>query len=61
MKNYIELTDAKMVRVYDNQGQFIAIYKFDKEKYSSASFIIKLPISKNFSLKDRNISSLGNI
>ena len=33
MKNFVELTDGKMVRVYDNQGQFIAIYKFDKEKY----------------------------
>ena len=33
MKNYVELTDGKMVRVYDNQDQFIAIYKFDKEKY----------------------------
>ena len=33
MKNYVELTDGKMVRVYDNQDQFIAIYKFDKEKH----------------------------
>ena len=33
MKNFIELTDGKKVRVYDNQGQFIAIYNFDKEKY----------------------------
>lgn len=29
----IELTDEKLVRVYDNKGQFIAIYKFNKEKY----------------------------
>ena len=33
MKNFVELTDGKMVRVYDNEGQFIAIYKFDKEKH----------------------------
>ncbi len=29
----IELVDGKLVRVYDNKGQFIAIYKFYKEKY----------------------------
>lgn len=29
----IELQDGKMVRVYDGQGQFIAIYRFIKEKY----------------------------
>ena len=33
MKNRIELLDGKKVRVYDNQGQFVAIYKFIKEKY----------------------------
>ena len=33
LKNFVKLTDGKMVRVYDNKGQFIAIYKFDKEKY----------------------------
>lgn len=29
----IELVDEKRVRVYDSQGHFIAIYKFEKEKY----------------------------
>lgn len=33
LKAYIELTDGKRVRVYDNEGNFIAIYKFVKEKY----------------------------
>lgn len=29
----IELVDGKMVRVYDGQGRFIAVYRFKKEKY----------------------------
>ena len=33
VKQYIELADGKMVRVYDDKGNFIAIYKFIKEKY----------------------------
>lgn len=33
LRNYIELSDGKMVRVYDGDGKFIAIYKFIKEKY----------------------------
>lgn len=33
LKNHIELSDGKMVRVYDGDGNFIAIYKFVKEKY----------------------------
>ena len=33
IKQYIELVDGKMVRVYDDKGNFIAIYKFIKEKY----------------------------
>lgn len=33
LKEHIKLEDGKMVRVYDGQGQFIAIYKFLKEKY----------------------------
>ena len=33
VKQYIELVDGKMVRVYDGKGNFIAIYKFIKEKY----------------------------
>ena len=33
LNQYVELTDEKMVRVYDNQGNFIAIYKFIKDKY----------------------------
>ena len=34
VKQYIELVDGKMVRVYDDKGNFIAIYKFIKDKYS---------------------------
>lgn len=33
IKQYIELVDGKMVRVYDDKGKFIAIYKFIKDKY----------------------------
>ena len=33
IKQYIELVDGKLVRVYDDKGNFIAIYKFIKEKY----------------------------
>lgn len=33
LKEHIQLEDGKIVRVYDGQGQFIAIYKFIKEKY----------------------------
>ena len=33
LNQYIELTDGKMVRVYDGEGNFIAIYKFIKDKY----------------------------
>ena len=33
LKQHIELNDGKMVRVYDGEGKFIAIYKFIKEKY----------------------------
>ena len=33
INQYIELVDGKMVRVYDDKGNFIAIYKFIKEKY----------------------------
>ena len=33
VKQYIELVDGKLVRVYDDKGNFIAIYKFIKEKY----------------------------
>ena len=33
VKQHIELVDGKMVRVYDDKGDFIAIYKFIKEKY----------------------------
>lgn len=33
LNHRIELTDGKMVRVYDGEGRFIAIYKFNKEKY----------------------------
>ena len=29
----MELSDGKMVRVYDKEGNFIAIYKFIKDKY----------------------------
>ena len=34
VKKFIELVDGKMVRVYDDKGNFIAIYKFIKDKYS---------------------------
>ena len=33
VKNYVELVDGKKVRVYDDQGNFIAIYQFIQEKY----------------------------
>ena len=33
LESYVELTDGKKVRVYDGEGNFIAIYKFIKEKY----------------------------
>ncbi len=33
LNNYVELADGKMVRVYDGDGRFIAIYRFIKEKY----------------------------
>lgn len=33
LNQYIELADGKMVRVYDGEGNFIAIYKFIKDKY----------------------------
>ena len=33
VKQYIELVDGKIVRVYDDKGNFIAVYKFIKEKY----------------------------
>lgn len=33
VKQFIELVDGKKVRVYDDKGNFIAIYKFVKEKY----------------------------
>ena len=33
VKQFIELVDGKLVRVYDDKGNFIAIYKFIKEKY----------------------------
>lgn len=33
LAQYVALEDGKMVRVYDQDGTFIAIYKFDKEKY----------------------------
>lgn len=33
LKQQIELVDGKMIRVYDEKGNFIAIYKFIKEKY----------------------------
>lgn len=33
LKGYVELIDGKKVRVYDGDGNFIAIYKFVKEKY----------------------------
>ncbi len=34
VKTYVQLVDGKMVRVYDDKSNFIAIYKFDKGKYS---------------------------
>ena len=33
LKQHIELTDGKKVRVYDTDGNFIAIYKFIQDKY----------------------------
>lgn len=33
LKQYVDLSDDKMVRVYDTDGNFIAIYKFLKEKH----------------------------
>ncbi len=33
LKQYMELVDGKKVRVYDHAGDFVAIYRFDKEKY----------------------------
>ena len=33
LNQYMELSDGKMVRVYDKEGNFIAIYKFIKDKY----------------------------
>ena len=33
LNHRIELSDGKKVRVYDHHGDFIAIYKFIKEKY----------------------------
>lgn len=33
LKTRVELADDKRVRVYDGAGHFIAIYKFNKEKY----------------------------
>ena len=33
IKNQIALADGKKVRVYDDKGQFVAIYQFVKEKY----------------------------
>lgn len=33
LKNRIELSDGKLVRVYDDKSNFIAIYKFIQEKY----------------------------
>jgi len=33
LKNRIELFDGKTVRVYDDKGHFIAIYKFIKDKH----------------------------
>ena len=32
LKQHIELSDKKRIRVYDEKGKFIAIYKFIKEK-----------------------------
>ena len=33
LKSRISLSDGKMVRVYDGEGNFIAIYKFIKENF----------------------------
>ena len=33
LETYVALEEGKRVRVYDQKGQFIAIYKFEKEKY----------------------------
>ncbi len=33
LQNHIELVDGKRVRVYDGEGRFIAIYKFQKDNY----------------------------
>ena len=33
LKDYLQLQDGMKVRVYDGEGQFIAIYQFIKEKY----------------------------
>ena len=33
LNQYMELSDGKMVSVYDREGNFIAIYKFIKDKY----------------------------
>ena len=33
LNQYMELSDGKMVRVYDKEGNFIAIYKYIKDKY----------------------------
>ena len=41
----IELTDGKQVRVYDEEGRFIAIYVFSKEKYMFQ--IVKMFFDKN--------------
>lgn len=41
----IELNDGKQVRVYDEEGRFIAIYEFIKEKYMFQ--IVKMFFDKN--------------
>ena len=41
----IELSDGKQVRVYDEEGRFIAIYSFMKEKYMFQ--IVKMFFDKN--------------
>lgn len=33
LNKYVELNDGKLVRVYDDKGNFIAIYKFIEEKH----------------------------
>ena len=45
----IELKDGKQVRVYDEQGHFIAIYAFNKEKWMFE--IVKMFFDKNDLLK----------